>query len=59
MHYTKFIAASAITWGTIHATAMSHGESGSFNGLTIRYQQLAPDVFTGVPVDEWDDEGMH
>ncbi|KAI0010954.1 hypothetical protein F4779DRAFT_261301 [Xylariaceae sp. FL0662B] len=56
MLYKQFITAvSAIAWGASTTAAMSHGEFADHAGLVVRYHQLARDVFTGVPAEEWDD----
>lgn len=57
MHYTQLITAFAMAWGasTAAASAVSHGEVGVIDGVEYRYHQLARDIFTGVPVERWDD----
>ncbi|OTA52375.1 hypothetical protein K449DRAFT_403015 [Hypoxylon sp. EC38] len=56
MQYKQLISAVAVFASTAVATlALEHGEYADHNGLVIRYRQLAPGIFTGVPADEWDD----
>ncbi|KAK6083164.1 hypothetical protein SCUP234_03992 [Seiridium cupressi] len=55
--YKQSIAAFAtLAWGMASTVALQHGDYYYNDGLAIRYQQLARDVFTGVPVHEWDDK---
>jgi hypothetical protein len=37
------------------AFPVSHGDTFEHNGITRRWHQLARGTFTGVPIDEWDD----
>ncbi|KAJ6118561.1 hypothetical protein N7471_013181 [Penicillium samsonianum] len=38
------------------AFPVSHGDVFDHHGVTRRWHQLAKDTFSGVPIDEWDDE---
>lgn len=51
----KLATLIAVSLGATQALAYTHGERSEYNGKEIRWQQLADDVFTGVPADEWDD----
>lgn len=50
----KLVTVLAAALGATQVATYSHGEESEFNGLAVRWQQLARGVFTGVPVEEWD-----
>lgn len=57
MFYTRFLTAVvAGLLGAQGALAVKHGEISEFDGKTVRWQELAKGVFTGVPENEWDDK---
>lgn len=59
MLFKQFVPiAVALTLGTSQVSAASHGEVEDYDGGKIRWQQVAKGVFTGVPADQWDDNGM-
>lgn len=51
----SIIALTSLALAASQATAYKHGEEGEFNGLQVRWHQLAEGVFQGVPRDTWDD----
>jgi hypothetical protein len=57
MYFNKLVPALAVAIGATQAAAYRHGEVAEVSGKTFRWQQLAEGVFTGVPIDEWDDNG--
>lgn len=57
MHFNKLVPALAVAIGATQAAAYRHGEVAEVSGKVFRWQQLAEDVFTGIPIDEWDDNG--
>jgi len=55
MYFNKLVPALAVAIGATQAAAFYHGEVDEISGQVIRWQQLAEGVFTGVPVEKWDD----
>ncbi|KAK9772022.1 hypothetical protein AB5N19_07024 [Seiridium cardinale] len=54
--YKQFLSAfAALAWGASTVVAIEHGEYGNYAGLEVRWQQVGPEAFTGVPADKWDD----
>jgi hypothetical protein len=59
MHFNSALTAIALACSATTAVAVSHGQFAEYDGKVVRYQQLAPGVFTGIPVDEWNDTGTY
>ncbi|KAI1139879.1 hypothetical protein F5Y05DRAFT_334759 [Hypoxylon sp. FL0543] len=56
MQYKQLIAAVAVVASSAAtAAAYAHGLYDEYNGMPIRYRQLGPDAFAGIPADQWND----
>ncbi|KAM0342902.1 hypothetical protein ACHAPU_009106 [Fusarium lateritium] len=52
----KLATLIAVGLATMQTVAYSHGEQGKFDGKSIKWQQLAQGVFTGVPAKDWNEK---
>lgn len=60
MHFNNLISsAAALTFAATKVAAVTHGEETDFNGAPVKWQQIGKGIWTGIPVDEWDDESEH
>lgn len=60
MFYKDLISvALAAVLGTTVVFAIEHGEVTEISGEEYRWHQIAKDVWTGVPIREWDEDGMN
>lgn len=59
MHFNSALTAIALACSASTVVAVSHGQFAEYDGKVVRYQQLAPGVFTGIPVDEWNETSMY
>lgn len=55
MQIKTLVASLLVACGATNVAAAIHGQQFEFNGVQYRYQQLAQDVFTSIPVEEWDE----
>lgn len=56
MHFTNLVSTvAALALTATKVAAVSHGEVTDYNGADVKWQQLGKGMWTGVPVDEWDD----
>ncbi|KAF5011281.1 hypothetical protein FDECE_2581 [Fusarium decemcellulare] len=59
MYLTKILLTVAIAaFGATKIAAVEHGDVTAYNGGEIKWQQLGKGMWTGIPVDEWD-ESIH
>lgn len=58
MLFKKFLAtAVAFLLGATEVAAVTHGEVTDYNGGQVKWHQLGKGMWSGIPIDEWDDSG--
>ena len=60
MHFKSLMStAAAIALGSTQVAAISHGDVQDYNGSQVKWQQVGKGMWSGVPVEEWDDSGTY
>lgn len=56
MHFKSLASvATALAVGLIQVAAITHGHVEDYNGGQIKWQQVGKEMWSGIPLDEWDD----
>lgn len=50
--------ALTLVLGVTQVTALEHGDVEEYNGGTIRWLQVGKGMWSGIPIEDWDDDGM-
>lgn len=49
--------AFSLALGVTQVAAVEHGDVEEYNGGTIKWLQVGKGMWSGIPIDEWDDDG--
>lgn len=59
MHLERLIPlALTLALGTYQVVAIEHGEIEEYNGKSIKWLQVGKGMWSGIPLEDWDDDGM-